>query len=439
VPASKICDTVSHYLEKTGLVPASALRRDAAAGLERPRGVLELPHQLAYGESVHAIWQQLREVIRPDRHRTGNGLGLLGQVRRSEVDMVVSVGARAGGTVSGRTPRRAACARADREVSIPMNQPTFSLLVRQATWEAEDVLSLCLVDPNGVELPEWEPGAHLDVVLPSGLVRQYSLCGDPAERHSYTIAVLKEQAGRGGSREIHETPLVGRTLTARGPRNHFRLVDAPDYLFVAGGVGITPILAMVRQVSRSAANWRLVYGGRSRRSMAFTDELVRLGADRVELVPQDERGLLDVDAIVGAAGPPTAVYCCGPEGLIRAVEQRCAGVDLHVERFTGGTATATPLVPADPQTADSFEVELRRTGRTLTVPADRSILDVVREVAPDVLWSCEEGYCGTCETKVLEGTPEHRDTLLTEREREESETMMICVGRSRSPRLVLDL
>jgi ferredoxin-NADP reductase len=317
------------------------------------------------------------------------------------------------------------------------------MLVRQATWEADGVMSLCLVDPDGRELAPWEPGAHLDLLLTSGLVRQYSLCGDPANRYSYTIAVLREPYGRGGSKEVHDTALVGKLVTVRGPRNHFELVPAKRYLFLAGGIGITPIRAMVEDVARRGDDWRLVYGGRSRGSMAFLSDLARFGEERVQVVPQDEKGMLDLDAALSEAEPDTVVYCCGPEGLIRAVEARCAMVpsrDLHVERFGAtGAVKRTSAPVAEEAGEQSFEVELRRTRATMTVPPDRTILEVVREAVPEAMSSCEEGFCGTCETTVLEGVPEHHDTILSPAEREKGKTMMICVGRSKTPRLVLDL
>lgn len=313
------------------------------------------------------------------------------------------------------------------------------LLVRQVRLEADGVVSLTLVDPDGAELPPWAPGAHIDLRLPSGIIRQYSLCGELAERRSYTVAVLREEHGRGGSAEVHDSALVGRELEVRGPRNHFALVDAPHYLFLAGGIGVTPILAMVRQVAATGASWELHYGGRSRGSMAFTELLSGIGADRVNLVPQDEQGLLPVLRLLGAAPEGTAVYCCGPEGMIRAVTDACevVGIALHVERF--GPSSSGPPPPPTAATAGCFTVELRQSGLTLEVPPDRTLLDVVREVVPDVGFSCEEGYCGSCETTVLGGVPEHHDTVLSEEERERGDTMMICVGRSASELLTLDI
>lgn len=305
---------------------------------------------------------------------------------------------------------------------------------------ADGVALLVLADPAGGDLPAWEPGAHVDLVLPSGKVRQYSLCGNPSERSEYRVAVLREPAGRGGSVEVHDVLRRGTDLTIRGPRNHFRLVDAPAYHFVAGGIGITPILAMVHEAERRGLPWTLTYGGRTRASMAFADELVALDAERVTLVAQDEVGHPDLAAVVAALPEGTAVYCCGPEGLLTALERASAALDaplaVHSERFTPPGGDRVDPLPDD---ATAFEVVLSRTGRTVTVPADRTLLAAVRDVIPGVPYDCEEGYCGSCETRVLAGTPLHRDTILTDDERAESASMMICVGRCTSDRLVLDL
>lgn len=323
--------------------------------------------------------------------------------------------------------------------TAPAGEPISDLLVRRVTWEADGIVSLDLVHPEGRELHPWEPGAHIDVILPSGLVRQYSLCGDTGEPRSYRIGVLLEKESRGGSREIHETALVGKLLKIRGPRNHFALVDAERYLFLAGGIGVTPMIPMLQEVERRAAPWSLVYGGRSRETMAFLDEILARKGGSCDIVPEIERGFPDLAGAISQASPGTAIYCCGPPGMISAVEQLCAGSTdpsaLHIERFTapaGGEAV-------DEGDNETFEVELARSGKVLTVPADRSLLRVVLDEVPSVLYSCEEGYCGTCETKVLSGEPDHRDTVLTDSEKQAGDTMMICVGRSKSRRLVLDL
>lgn len=269
---------------------------------------------------------------------------------------------------------------------------------------------------DGSSLPAWTPGAHVDVELRDGLVRQYSLCGSPSE---WRVAVLREPAGRGGSAYVHDNLTVGDRIRVSLPRNTFPLEPASRYLFVAGGIGITPLLPMIAAVAAQGADWRLRYGGRAWESMAFLPELAKYG-DRVCARP-DLIDLSEVDSGV-------EVYCCGPEPLLAAVEARCDPERLHVERFA-----------PKPVDGEQFEVELAQSGDVLTVPADRSILSVLLDAGVQVLSSCQEGTCGTCETDVLAGTPEHHDTLLTEEERAAGETMMICVSRSAGGRLVLDL
>jgi len=325
-----------------------------------------------------------------------------------------------------------------------MTQPAFAetvlreteleLVVDEIRAEARDVVSLRLVAPDGRDLPPWTPGAHVDLIVRDDLVRQYSLCGGLGDRGSWRVAVLHAPDSRGGSAHVHRSLAKGTTVRVRGPRNHFALVSSPRYLFLAGGIGVTPILPMVAQAAAAGADWRLYYGGRTRASMAFAEELERHG-DRVTLVPQDEAGLLDLDTLLGRAEPGTLVYCCGPEPLLRAVEERCAAWPpgtLHLERF-GVRADA----PVEGDTA--FDVVLQRSGLTLTVPAGASVFDTVREAGVSVLGSCLEGICGTCETEVVEGDVDHRDSVLTAEERESGEVMMICVSRCRSGRLVLDL
>ncbi|WP_053733634.1 PDR/VanB family oxidoreductase [Nocardia sp. NRRL S-836] len=309
----------------------------------------------------------------------------------------------------------------------------MKLVLEKKDVIADGVVLLTLRHPDGDPLPAWTPGAHVDLVLADGLVRQYSLCGDPSDTATMTVAVLLEPGGRGGSRHVHDVLAAGQQVEVRGPRNHFELVEAKRYLFIAGGIGITPILPMVARVEAAGHDWRLVYGGRTRSSMAFRAELERLAG--TEIRPQDEDGLLDLAALLGEPEEGTAVYCCGPEALLTAVEQHCAAWpegSLHVERFAPKTGVAPP-------SRQEFEVELAQTGTVLRVPAGRSVLDVVEQAGVSVLSSCREGTCGTCETIVLGGTPEHRDSVLTAAEQECGDAMMICVSRSRSPRLVLDL
>jgi tetrachlorobenzoquinone reductase len=309
------------------------------------------------------------------------------------------------------------------------------LVVRSMTWEAAGVLSVTLAGGDGALLDPWEPGAHLELDL-GKWVRQYSLCGSPEDTGTYRIAVLYEPEGRGGSAYVHEELRPGQTVWVRGPRNRFPLENAPSYLFLAGGIGITPLLPMVRRVEAEGVPWRLVYGGRSLTSMAFLDELASYG-DRVTLVPEDRDGHPDLDALLATAESGAAVYCCGPEGLLAAVERRCEARPeggLHVERFA-----AAPRDPAPDGEDSAFEVECVRSGLTVDVAADETVMDALERSGVLVPNACREGICGSCETPVLAGVPDHRDGLLTDAEREAGATMMPCVSRCLSGRLVLDL
>jgi ferredoxin-NADP reductase len=319
------------------------------------------------------------------------------------------------------------------------DQSHITLRVRRRAEIAVNALLLELESASGEVLPEWPPGAHLDIHLPSGLTRQYSLCGAREDRSTYVVVVLREPHGRGGSEEIYRELGVGTEFISSTPRDHFRLVDASEYVLIAGGIGITPIKAMVDELRARGARWRLHYGGRSREHMAFVDELVDLGGDNASIVPQDVDGLLAVPAIIGNLPPEAAIYCCGPAPLLDAVLTACAEAGaserLHFERFVPPTDGAGFVTDGD----TAFEVELRSSGVTLQVPADKTLLEVVQSVLPDVPFSCTEGYCGSCESVVLDGEPDHRGSLMTPEEHDEERTMLICVGRSKSHRLVLDL
>jgi ferredoxin-NADP reductase len=319
------------------------------------------------------------------------------------------------------------------------HQSHITLRVRRRAEIAVNALLLELESASGELLPEWPPGAHLDIRLPSGRTRQYSLCGAREDKSAYVVVVLREPHGRGGSEEIFRELGVGTEFISSTPRDHFRLVDASEYVLIAGGIGITPIKAMVDEVRARGARWHLHYGGRSREHMAFVDELVDLGGDNVSIVPQDVDGLLDVLAIIGNLSPEAAVYCCGPAPLLDAVLTACAEAGaserLHFERFVPPTDGAGFVTDGD----TAFEVELRSSGVTLQVAPDKTLLEVVQSVLPDMPFSCTEGYCGSCESVVLDGEPDHRGTLMTPEEHDAEGTMLICVGRSKSQRLVLDL
>lgn len=311
-------------------------------------------------------------------------------------------------------------------------EPSIRARVAARREAADGVVALRFEAVDG-ELPGWTPGAHVDVAPDGGRLRQYSLCGDPCDRDGWRIGVLDVADGRGGSRWIHEHVRVGDEVTLTGPRNHFAFESAPSYQFVAGGIGITPLLPMLRAAEEAGADWRLAYGGRRRSSMAFLDELQVYG-DRVAVLPQDEVGLLDLPAILGEPVPGRAVYACGPEPLLAALEAAMEGracEHLHLERFS-------LKAPVD-ASGDAFEIEVASTGARVTVGEGVSIIDALAEAGIDVDFSCREGTCGTCETRVLGGVPDHRDSILTAEEREANDCMMVCVGRCRSGPLVLDI
>lgn len=314
---------------------------------------------------------------------------------------------------------------------------TVDLIVTGREELADGVVGLTLEDPRGRELPRWEPGAHLDLVLTDTVVRQYSLCSDPANRQHWKIGVLLHPDGRGGSSHVHRELHPGSTVRARGPRNFFPLQPAERYQFIAGGIGITPIIPMIQAAQARGADWHLLYGGRRRSSMAFLNRLTAYG-DRVTVWPEDECGLLDLVAPLGDPHAATLVYGCGPEAMLNAVERACdpwPPGTLHTERFTADPATSSTPDPG----AAAFEVVCDRSGITVTISPEDSILEVLRANGVNVLSSCMSGICGTCETPVLDGEPDHRDSVLGEEDRAAGDCMMICVSRSRSPQLVLDI
>lgn len=322
--------------------------------------------------------------------------------------------------------------------SANVHEFTTELIVRGRSTPADGVVVLDLAHPEGEDLPRWEPGAHIDLLLSDGLTRQYSLCGDPGDSGVWRVGVLLDPNSRGGSRYVHENLEEGTTVRVRGPRNHFPLVDAPRYRFIAGGIGITPIAAMIEAVQQAGNDWTLLYGGRTRASMAFAADLAERYPERVTVWPQDERGLLDLESLLKEPEDDTLVYSCGPEGLLTAVEQHCAhwppGI-LHIERFAAKAPTAEQAAEA----LEQFEVVCQRSGVTFEVTSDKSILEVLEEADIPIMASCYEGVCGTCEARVLEGTPDHRDSMLTDAEKDAGEVMLVCVSRSRTERLVLDL
>ncbi|HEY7054168.1 MAG TPA: PDR/VanB family oxidoreductase [Mycobacterium sp.] len=307
---------------------------------------------------------------------------------------------------------------------------------RRVVAHDENVVALMLAAADGAGLPRWFPGAHIDLHLPSGLVRQYSLNGDPAQHDSYRIAVRRIPDGGGGSIEMHELT-VGATVTTGGPRNAFPL-SIPGYgsptqrfRFIAGGIGITPILPMLRQAQALGVDWSMLYVGRSADSLPFVDEVSQYG-HRVALRTDDVHGLPTADDLLGDCPDGTAVYACGPAPMLTAIRSRLAGrdnVELHFERFA-----APPVVDGEP-----FSVCIASSGEIVDVGADETLLSALQRCGVTAPYSCQQGFCGTCRTQVLGGTVDHRDTLLTGPERDAG-TMLVCISRApEGERLTLDL
>jgi ferredoxin-NADP reductase len=305
---------------------------------------------------------------------------------------------------------------------------TESAVVTKRELVAPDVIALTLADPDGGLLPSWTPGAHIDVALPSGRRRQYSLCGPPGHRTDYRIAVRRIADGGGGSIEMHDRFDVGDTVIFEGPRNAFCLGSAErDALFVIGGIGVTPMLPMIQAAQQRGTDWRAIYAGRSREYMPFLDELVSVAPDRVTVWADDEHGrFATVDDLLIGAGPATAVYVCGPSVMLDAVRvarHEHADAPLHYERFS-----PPPVVDGVP-----FELELARSRRLLNVPANRSALDVMLDHDPTTPHSCQQGYCGTCKVKVLTGHVDHRGRTVVG-----DDEMLVCVSRAKGERLVIE-
>lgn len=312
----------------------------------------------------------------------------------------------------------------------------LELVVDEVRTEADDVVLVALVDESGQHLPPWEAGAHIDLNLPRGPIRQYSLCGDPDDRLRYEVAVLRDPDSRGGSAWIHDELAKGDRVPVSAPRNNFTLVDdAEHYLFVAGGIGVTPFLPMIASVRAAGRSYTLVYVGRTRSGMAFVEHLA--DDKSVHIHVSDEGSRVDLATLIDGISTHTVVYGCGPERLLDALSGLCAdrGISrrLHVEHFSGS------VIELDAALENAFEVELAKTGKVIAVPADRTVLEALLDNGIKTTSSCGEGVCGSCETPVLDGEIDHRDQILDEEEREENEVMMICCSRARSARVVLDL
>ena len=314
---------------------------------------------------------------------------------------------------------------------------TLQARIRTLRYEADGVLSVELVPVNGATFPRFTAGAHIDVHLPNGITRSYSLVNDASEVNRYVLGILSDPASRGGSRYVHEQLRCGATLSIGVPRNNFELDDSAAHsVLVAGGIGVTPILNMFRHLRQAGRSVRLVYCARSRAKAPFLDEIAALGGD-VHLHFDDENGGRPFDLTAEMRSQPagTHAYCCGPGVMLAAFEQACKDAnltDVHVERFAADTTVSHAP-------SEGYVVELARSGKRFDVPAGKTLLDTLIEGGVDVAYSCMEGICGSCETRVLEGCPDHRDSVLSASEKASNKMMMVCVSGAKGGKLVLDL
>jgi tetrachlorobenzoquinone reductase len=319
-------------------------------------------------------------------------------------------------------------------VTDQVKDSPLSVRLNAIRYVARDTSIYELTNVAGTPLPPYAPGAHIDLHLPNGIVRQYSLLEPEPSGESYSIAVKRDPASRGGSRSVHEELRVGQTLTISAPRNNFPLVEnASHVILLAGGIGITPIWCMAQRLHKLGRSWALHYACRSRADMAFLDALAEMGKAHFHFDDENQGKVLDVGSIVAGAPRDAHLYCCGPTPMLQAFEQATASwprAQVHVEYFTP---------KPQPAKKGGFVVELARSGQEFVIPEGESILQVLLNAGVDVDYSCELGICGACEQRVLAGTPEHRDAILSEEEQAANTRVMICCAGCKSERLVLDL
>jgi len=319
-----------------------------------------------------------------------------------------------------------------------MNMPApIDLRLRQIRLEAEGIASYEFVSANDCALPAFTAGAHIDLHLPHGMVRSYSLVNAPSDGGRYVVAVQRDAEGQGGSAWMHATPRVGDRLRATPPSNDFALVeDAAHSVFIAGGIGITPIMSMLRRLRELGRPWRLHYASRSPRETAYADALRAMAGDGREVdfcFGSSRTDRLDIAAIVREAPKGTHLYCCGPARMIDAFLAACGSrpaATVHFERFAAASEAATE---------GGYDVVLERSGQRLAVAPGKTILDTLLDHAVDVPYACTAGVCGTCRTKVIAGEPDHRDDFLSAEEKQANDSIMICCSGARSKTLVLDL
>ena len=316
---------------------------------------------------------------------------------------------------------------------------TLNAYVHSLRFEAEDITSIELRPVDGVQFPPFEAGSHIDLQLPNGLLRRYSLVNPPDDHGRYRVAVLNDRASRGGSRWLHENLRIGMRLTISTPRNNFKLhEDAGHTVLVAGGIGITPLLCMARRLQQLGRGFELLVFARSRQSAAFVAEIDALGAPVYWHFDAERGGPPDLKALLGARPPRTDThyYACGPGVMLDSFEELCVELgysNAHIERFTAVEVAAAT------DARQSYTVELKRSGKVITVTPEQNLLEALRACGADPSTSCEEGVCGSCETAVLEGIPDHRDSVLSAAEHAANKVMMVCVSGCKSARLVLDM
>lgn len=314
----------------------------------------------------------------------------------------------------------------------------INVKVKHKEQAAEGIAAFTLVPAEGGDLPPFEAGAHVDVELPNGLVRQYSLCGSPSNTASYELGILLEEEGRGGSRSAHEDVQEGAALRISEPRNLFPLEPSGRSILLAGGIGVTPILAMAEALSAAGREFEFHYCCRSPKRAAFLERITKSPyADKVfvHYDDGDDAQKLNAKDILGMPDPDTHVYFCGPEGFIDFVlkttgELGWQDANVHLERFD-----AVPMIE---EGDGSFEVEIASSGKTIQVAADQTVLDALVNAGVDVPVSCEQGICGTCIMKVLEGEPDHRDMFFTDEEHAANDQFTPCCSRAKTSRLVID-
>lgn len=314
---------------------------------------------------------------------------------------------------------------------------TLSLYVADIRCEAKDVLYIDLRDPLGGILPPFTPGAHVEVHLKGGLIRHYSLCNDSAERHRYCLGVGLARDGRGGSHHIHQKVRAGHVLNVSAPRNNFPLAaSTEESIFIAGGIGITPIMAMIKRCENLGRPWRLFYCARNRQRAAFYEELNTISQGRCTYHFDDENEgrFFDVENALRSIDSSAHIYTCGPGALMKSVESVTAPRPPEHVHFEWFTAAETKK-----ETDQSFTVVLKKSGKRFEVPAGRSILEVLEDNAMPVPYSCREGLCASCKTGVVSGEPDHRDNVLSASEKASGKNIMVCVSRSKSAELVLDI